>query len=446
MSIPSLTGPEAQSSGRIFIIPSSMTVLTPDYFAPFSHVELMAFQSHSRVCSLDRGTFRYCTALRSIRIPPSVEVLGGYCFVNPTDSSSVSPLEEISFEPGSRLKTIGGHAFDGCLSLTSICLPASVTQFAGASLWRCGVRHISIEPGNRHFRITDSFVWDIENRVLVRYLGTDTNIEIPDEIEGIDDSCFSDRESLSTVSFGTSSKLQWIGHWAFWHCCGMKSLSFPSSLTFLGESCFRGCSSLSMITFGVNSHLVKIHMAAFEHCTELISIDLPSSIEVIGHSAFASCAKLSTFTFPRDSKLTRIKRFTFADCSSLTSLTVPSSVGLVQCFAFETCDSLTDFRFETPCQVRELLDLPPRWTGIHDIPDCVEVFSFSPNLDEQCDSALIFGRDSKLCQVDVSPPVDPSNISGPCRTFLQVSTPSLKRFRSILEFGSFDSHRDLEMF
>jgi hypothetical protein len=435
------TGRETQASGRTLVIPSSVTALTPDYFRGASDVESILFEPPSQIRCFEPGTFRYCTALKSICIPPSVQVLCSRCFCDPQKEATVSDLVAISFEPDSRLHTIQNHAFYGCFSLASLCLPASVRHLTGASFWRCTVGQVTIDPGNRHFRITGSFISDFDNRLLVRYFGTERVIHIPDAIEAIDQCCFADCAWASTIAFGAMSKLRWIGNFAFYDCPDLTSISFPSSLTSIGLYCCADCRSLSMVTFCANSHLRILAGAAFDSCTELISIDLPSSLEVIERSAFANCVNLSTVAFAPDSKLVRIGPFAFERCSSLTSLFVPSSVEFVDCLAFDCDYSLSDLRFGTPCKVRELHHLPPRWTGLRDVPDCVEMLGLAPDLDRQCHCALMFGRESKLCHIDASPAPVPEVSSPPCRTFLQGSTPSLKRFRGTLEFGSFLSRR-----
>jgi hypothetical protein len=429
---------EDRDSWKTFIIPSSVIALGAGYFNGFSHIECIAFAPPARIRRISQGTFQYCTALKTIRIPASVEVLDDSSFVNPEAVQPISPIEEILFDPESRLHTICNHAFSGCLSLTSICLPASVSDLTGASFMWSGLRHISIEPGNRHFRIAGSFLSDFESRLLVRYFGTELNVEIPDQFDAIGELCFGDCQSFSTISFGPNSKLQRIEAAAFLHCVALESVSLPSSLVHLGEMCFIECTSLSTVTFGPNSQLAVIDNRAFEECSALISIYLPPSVKTMGHCAFASCKQLSTFRLPLDSKLARIERSAFARCSSLASFFVPSSVEFVSDLVFPKCRSLSTFTFGTPCRVRELLDLPPRWTGIHDIPDCVEMLGLKPTLELGTHSALMFGRDSSLRQVCTSSIMDLLQSPRPYRTFLQVSTPSLARFRSMLEFGSVD--------
>jgi hypothetical protein len=64
--------------------------------------------------------FSFCSALKSIFIPASIEILGDRCF------HICSSLSEIRFESDSKLSQIGIEMFLGCSSLTSICIPANV--------------------------------------------------------------------------------------------------------------------------------------------------------------------------------------------------------------------------------------------------------------------------------------------------------------------------------
>ena len=84
--------------------------------------------------------YNECTSLTSIEIPASVETIGNSAF------SDCSSLATVTFEKGSRLKTIGDEppinngfygAFNNCTSLTSIEIPASVEKIPGGAFCGC---------------------------------------------------------------------------------------------------------------------------------------------------------------------------------------------------------------------------------------------------------------------------------------------------------------------
>ena len=92
------------------------------------------------------GAFANCTALKSIQIPANVEKIGVGTFKN------CSQLSSVTFEPDSKLKTIGGYcdgnwssevgskhygAFADCEALTNIELPASLTAINSVAFSNC---------------------------------------------------------------------------------------------------------------------------------------------------------------------------------------------------------------------------------------------------------------------------------------------------------------------
>ena len=64
------------------------------------------------------GAFSDCTALTSIEIPASVETIKAAAFMR------CSKLATVTFEKGSKLKTIDGYAFSNCTALTTVDMSA----------------------------------------------------------------------------------------------------------------------------------------------------------------------------------------------------------------------------------------------------------------------------------------------------------------------------------
>ena len=65
-------------------------------------------------------SFEYCTSLKSITIPDSVERIGGHAFYGDIE------LVEVIFSANSRLNEIGSSAFRQCNNLYSITIPSGV--------------------------------------------------------------------------------------------------------------------------------------------------------------------------------------------------------------------------------------------------------------------------------------------------------------------------------
>jgi hypothetical protein len=96
----------------------------------------------------DFGDFQ---AVTSICIPASVELLCSYAFISLKslqDGRDLPCLRNVTFAPGSKLRTINPRAFEGCYELESICLPVSVTNVTAESFLGCGLREVSVESGH----------------------------------------------------------------------------------------------------------------------------------------------------------------------------------------------------------------------------------------------------------------------------------------------------------
>jgi hypothetical protein len=422
---------------KAIVISASVTVLTRDSFGFVSYVEVVTFEPGSQLLRLETETFDFCRRLKSICIAASVEFIGGNCFCAADDGmrrlfSPAPGLETVTFEPGSKLREIEPDAFDRCDSLKRLQIPASVEKMTGGSFPDSGDCHIEIEPGNRYFGWVGDFVMNLSHPDLLRYYGTGSEITISDEIEKIDDCCFRFRHSIDFVRFGSLPRLSSIGILAFADCTNLKSISIPASVESLGDLCFRRCESLQIVSFCAGSKLQSIPHGAFQWCHSLESIILPSSVKTLGVRCFDLCEKLRDSPLPLDSEVIRIEESAFVGCRGLTSMILPPSLEFVGIESFALCRSISRFTFVSPSHLRELLDIPSELSGAISIPDSVEILSFVGSLvPRQCQRTLKFGCDSRLTQISAKSPF----ASVRCRSFVQVSSGSLKIFRMKMEFA-----------
>jgi hypothetical protein len=297
----------------------------------------------------------------------------------------------------------------------------------GASLPTSRECVIEIEPGNPFFPMKDGFLMDSNETIVVRYFGDGCEVTIPENISVIGDSCFTDCDSIAGVDFGPISAISLIDARAFQRCHGLKSITIPSSVVQLAKYSFFVCESLACLAFEPNSQLKSIGKNAFGDCTLLKSIDIPSSVERLGRICFSCCEALTAVNFASDSKLVEITA-AFLECVSLKSFVVPSVVEIIDESSFENCVSLTELIFAPPSHVRQLLSLPPVWPGWHEIPDSVEELAIWIDRDTPSSYRLTFGPESKLKRLR------PMRWRVLGRSFLQVSSRSLKSLRLNLEF------------
>ncbi len=174
----------------------------------------------------------------------------------------------------------------------------------------------------------------IENGILIKYNGTESDLVIPDGITGIGNKAFWKCTSLKSITLPVG--LTSIGMGAFCWCTSLRSIVIPIGVTDIGASAFEHCRSLENITIpdGVKS----IGECAFGNCRGLQCIHIPDSVTDIGWGAFEACRRLQSIKIPNG--VTIIHPRTFDACSSLQSVILPESVTVINSNAFNGCMSL----------------------------------------------------------------------------------------------------------
>jgi hypothetical protein len=230
-------------------IPSSVVVLGKWCFHQCQSLESVAFESGSRLKKIGGAAFEG-SKLKSIQIPSCVVVLGKRSF------SWCKALESVTFESGSRLEQIKEGVFS-CSGLKSIVIPQHVAFLCGSAFAAEFLTSISISPDNQHFRIRESFLEDICGSTIYRYFGSAHSIMIPSSVVVLDEESFSYCTSLEYVIFESPSRLEGIGAHAFSES-GLKRIVLPSALVPLGKACFGKCKSLESVTSGDGCQLGRI--------------------------------------------------------------------------------------------------------------------------------------------------------------------------------------------
>ena len=181
-------------------------------------------------------------------------------------------------------------------------------------------------------KIMDDF--QIEDGVLVKYTGTDSDVVIPEGVTAIGDQVFFFFRTITNITIPSSVKS--IGNTAFAGCESLTSVTIPGSVTSIGDTAFGGCQSLTDVT--VSDGVKSIGDRAFGACHSLTEITLPDSVKYIGNEAFKDCKSLATIMLPDG--VNSIGDEAFEDCKFLANITIPDSVTIIGYSAFEGCDSL----------------------------------------------------------------------------------------------------------
>ena len=345
------------------------------------------------VTSIGGWAFSNCTSLTSITIPSSVTIMdvgvfyGCSTLTNITIPKNVTSIEFFAFKDclsltniiiGDKVASIGDSAFYGCSSLTSIAIGSGLSKIGDTAFYGCSsLRSFNVNSNNKNYCDINGVLFDKDRTELIQYpIGkTATSYTIPDEVERIGDSAFSDCISLTSITIPNS--ITSIGSSAFYNtayynndsnwenyvlCIGNYLISgkfkkynddekgfetifevsgdysIKQGIKVIADSAFNDCTSLTSIT--IPDSVTSIGDGALSSCTSLTSVTIPNSVTSIGDSAFSYCESLTSITIPNS--VTSIGDYAFYSCTSLTSVTVPNSVTGIGDHAFYNCTSLTN--------------------------------------------------------------------------------------------------------
>ena len=298
------------------ILPSTLTTIGQYAFYDCTSLQTVTFEKGSRLKTIEESAFEDCTELTSIEIPASVETIEDSAF------KGCSKLATVTFEKGSQLKAIwGGYyaystrysaysyyygAFSDCTALTSIEIPASVETIKSTAFQGCSsLATVTFEKGSKLKTIGGSYAsYDAYYYGAFSDCTALTSIEIPASVETIEAAAFMRCSKLATVTFEKGSKLKTIGgsyasyyYGAFSNCTALTSIEIPASVETIKAAAFMRCSKLATVTFEKGSKLKTIDGYAFSCCWALTTVDMSACTQVteIGYRAFYEDSKLQLF-------------------------------------------------------------------------------------------------------------------------------------------------------
>jgi uncharacterized repeat protein (TIGR02543 family) len=241
-------------------IPASLTTIGDNAFEGASSLEVVAFASGSRLTNIGIAAFQYAYSLTSIAIPASVTSIEDNAFYG------ANSLTGVTFASGSRLTSIGDYAFYNSTALTTIAIPASVVSIGDSAFaipftdppTPSSLTSVTFASGSQLSNIGSSA---FANASAL------TSIAIPANVTDIGDYAFSGASSLATVTFVPTSKLTYIGQGAFYDASLLNTITIPASVTQIYSFAFDGASNLSTIYF-LGNPSIAIADSAFDNTPE----------------------------------------------------------------------------------------------------------------------------------------------------------------------------------
>lgn len=243
-----------------------------------SALEEVVFESGSCINTLGERAFYECASLRSFQIPASMTKIGREAF------GKCSSLATISFAENGKTLAFGEGVFQECVSLTTVDLPANVSEIPGIFGGCSNLQEVNVAEDNPYLTSQDGVVFDKEiTEVLFFPQGKSGVYMLPETVTSIANGVFMGVKNLDRLII--SNAVTSIGERAF-DSSAIKEILFmggePGAELVIGANAFRAA------TFGIltlPSHTTVIADSAFDSvsCTDVV---LNDGLVSLGNYAF----------------------------------------------------------------------------------------------------------------------------------------------------------------
>lgn len=325
--------------GEHFVIPNAVEAVVGSMSLP-SLIQKIAMDI-LRMMELDGRTMvQFLTNLKHVEIPEGIEILGKSCFF---DKRGI-----LSIKLPKSLKEIESRAFRNCIGLETVIFERDELLIHEDAFKNCtSLKYILTPDGARHElkgivrpvgeevpelvktihkQVLGNFL--ISGTMLLKYLGAESRVAVPDGITVIAEEAFAGNETIDRVILPES--LLEIGAGAFRGCLLLQTISFPEGLQRIGREAFENCVKLLRIM--LPRTFTRLEQSVFEHCRALKEIDFGESLIQIEDQAFYQCCSLEKISFPES--LVSIGRMAFYRCGALKEVKLSPHVENVGNLAF----------------------------------------------------------------------------------------------------------------
>ena len=284
--VTSLSGRDGnKSSLENLVIPDTVTTIS--FFSGYH--ELKSVKLSSSLTEIEQECFKDCVLLESIEIPSSVKTIGEKAF------SDCGSLKEITLNEG--LEKLERGAFVLC-PIESIVIPSTVKIIATGALSQTDLKSVTFKGTpqtieERAFvsneKLTevngltreelvdnwdafhgcaiqdslidedDPFLIDSKGK-LVAYVGTGTDVVLPDTVKTIGATAFQGKD-ITSITFPDS--LTEIERLAFYQCEELTEITIPASVNSIGNMAFQNCYELKDVTFEYSDTMLQLGSSSF---------------------------------------------------------------------------------------------------------------------------------------------------------------------------------------
>lgn len=309
---------------------NSIDVLCPESDAP--ELVKVIVKDIYRMMEFENGVItKFLTNLRDFELCEGIQEIGKSCFfdkkgiikvkfpkslkkINPKAFRNCVSLEKIEFQNDN--VEICKDAFQNCTSLKYIKL-ANGKEY---ELHGIGENHADLPDLVRriYHQVLSNFI--ISGNILIKYIGIEERVTIPEGIEIIGEMAFAKNETIVTMILPDSIKI--IEEEAFSDCIMLQKINLPKNISYIGKSAFENCAKLMKVELPPN--IDTIHKATFSRCQSLSDVICNHNIKKIDDLAFYKCKKLKNINMTYGMEY--IGELAFYMCHSLYSVNIPQTI------------------------------------------------------------------------------------------------------------------------
>lgn len=159
--------------------------------------------------------------------------------------------------------------------------------------------------------------------VLTRYNGSESYVQIPNDVTEIGDEVFYNHEEIREVRF--SDQLRKIGDRAFYHCLNLQKIKLPESLREIGKEAFWGAQIKELV---LPQNVSEIGPACFACCNDLMNLYIRSDHMTAGDKAFYRCISLKKVELPKG--FPELYSGMFRGCTELDDIVLPEGLRAIR--------------------------------------------------------------------------------------------------------------------